>query len=189
MNRTETLALTRYVQALCPAQKLDQYSSDAWHDVLGDLPIGLAKRAAAACARQKPFVSPSEIVAAAIRLRRAVKAQIQREVDETGILPPLGGLEYVAWRRARSIEATREAYRRIAGGVYDLTKVDIAEDLGGEEALFNDPRPLTRVDGRPAIEAKRIEDEPTVPLAEVLAKAREIREANREPQPETEPAA
>jgi len=188
MNHTETIELTRYVQALCPAQKLDQYSADAWHDVIGDLPLGLAKRAAAACARQKPFVAQSEIVAAAIRLRRAVKAQIDREANDV-VNPPQGGLAYVEWRRQRSIEATREADRRIARGVYDLTKVDIAEDLGGEEALFNDPRPLTRVDGRPAIEAKRIEDEPTVPLAEVLAKAREIRDASREPKPETEPAA
>jgi len=67
--------------------------------------------------------------------------------------------------------------------------VDIAEELG-EAAIWRTPRPLNRIDGQRAIEApKRIEDEPTVPLADVLARARVIRDANRDPQPETEPVA
>jgi len=182
VNRIETIALTRYVQALCPAQKLDQYSADAWHDVLGDLPLGLAKKAAAMCARQKPFVAPSEIVAAAIRLRRAVRAQIDKEAKEAN--PPDGGAEYVQWRRKQSAELTAEADRQIADNVYDLTSVDLTEDLSSPGAMFGSHHTLTRIDGRREIEPpRRIEDEPTVPLAEVLARARAIRDANREQAP------
>jgi hypothetical protein len=183
MNHTETIELTRYVQALCPAQKLDQYSADAWHDVLGDLPLGVAKKAAASCARLKPFVAPSEIIGAAFRLRRAVCAQVERETEETDA--PQDGHAYVAWRRRRVAEIRAEADRRIGGNVYDLSRVDVSGDVYAE----SEPVALDRIDGRPAIEARRIEDEPTVPLAEVLEKARAIRDASREPQSETEPAA
>lgn len=37
MNSTETLALTRLVKALCPSQKLDEMTPDAWALVLDDI--------------------------------------------------------------------------------------------------------------------------------------------------------
>lgn len=181
MNRTETLALTRYVQALCPAQKLDQYSADAWHDVLGDLPVGVAKKAAAMCARLKPFVAPSEIVGAALRLRRAVCAQIDRETADVDA--PQDGAAYVAWRRQRVREITAEADRRIGDGVYDLTRVDLSGDI----AYDSDPPMLARVDGRPALEAPRAEVNVTVDPARVqeaiqttISRAREVAFAHRQ---------
>lgn len=35
MEAREAIMLCRYVQALCPAQKFDQYTPDAWLDALG----------------------------------------------------------------------------------------------------------------------------------------------------------
>lgn len=152
MNRTETLALTRYVQALCPAQKLDEFSADAWHDVLADLPHPVAKKAAAMCARSKPFVAPSEIVTAAHRLRRAVRSQIEREVDGSIDSAPTDGRGYVEWRREQVAWAIAEADRRLADDVYDVTGVDVAGAIDPD-----DYKPLTRRDGRPAIEARKPE--------------------------------
>lgn len=73
MTPDETVILARYVRALCPQQKFDEYTPDAWHDVLGDCPLDAARAAAAAVARRQPFVSPAEIVAE-IRTQRADRA-------------------------------------------------------------------------------------------------------------------
>lgn len=62
MIHQETTALCRYVRALCPQQKFDEYTPDAWHDVLGDYQLTDARAAAAAVAKRQPFVSPAEII-------------------------------------------------------------------------------------------------------------------------------
>lgn len=74
MTPAEAVVLTRYVKALCPQQKIDTYTPDAWHDLLGDLPLGEARAAAAAVARRQPFVSPSEIITE-IRLQHDATAR------------------------------------------------------------------------------------------------------------------
>lgn len=61
MNRQEVVALARYVKACCPAQAIDEYTPDAWHDLLGDLGLEACRQAAARVARRQPFVAPAEI--------------------------------------------------------------------------------------------------------------------------------
>lgn len=63
MTPTETVMLARFVKAICPQQKIDAYTPDAWYEVIGHLDLGECREAAAAVARRKPFVSPSEIIA------------------------------------------------------------------------------------------------------------------------------
>ncbi|MEU7318329.1 hypothetical protein [Streptomyces sp. NPDC007083] len=63
MNNQETTQLCRYVRALCPQQKFDEYTPDAWHDILGPVPLDDAREAAARVARRQPFVAPAEILA------------------------------------------------------------------------------------------------------------------------------
>lgn len=62
MTPDETVILARYVRALCPQQKFDEFTPDAWHDVLGDYQLADARQAAARVAKRQPFVAPSEIV-------------------------------------------------------------------------------------------------------------------------------
>lgn len=62
MTPDETVVLARYVRALCPQQKFDEYTPDAWHDVIGEYSLASARSAAAAVARRQPFVSPAEII-------------------------------------------------------------------------------------------------------------------------------
>jgi hypothetical protein len=71
MNPSETVMLARYVKALCPQQKFDEYTPDAWHDVLGDFSLADARAAAAAVAKRQPFVSPAEIIGEIKRQRGA----------------------------------------------------------------------------------------------------------------------
>jgi hypothetical protein len=69
LTPSETVILTRYVKALCPAQAIDDYTPDAWHDVLGALPLDEARSAVVAVASQKPFCAPSEILAEVAKAR------------------------------------------------------------------------------------------------------------------------
>jgi hypothetical protein len=71
MTPKEAVLLTRYVKACCPQQQIDEYTPDAWFDILGDLDLGDCKAAAAEVARHQPFVAPSEIRAEVRRVRDA----------------------------------------------------------------------------------------------------------------------
>lgn len=72
MTPDETVILARYVRALCPQQKFDEYTPDAWHDVLRDFTLPEARTAAATIAGRQPFVSPGEIATEARKQRRAL---------------------------------------------------------------------------------------------------------------------
>jgi hypothetical protein len=77
MKPEETVVLARYVRALCPQQRFDEYTPDAWHDVLGDLPLDGARTAAATVARRQPWVSPAEIIAEYEQRRTTAAVDIQ----------------------------------------------------------------------------------------------------------------
>jgi hypothetical protein len=81
MSPDETVMLARYVRALCPQQKFDEYTPDAWHDVLGDYTLLECRSAAAEMARRQPFVSPAEIIGV-IRQRRGDNA---RDIQGPGL--------------------------------------------------------------------------------------------------------
>ena len=102
MIKTEAAALCRYLQACCPQQKFDQFTSDAWFDLLADMPYGLAKLAAQRVASRQPFVSPSEIIATAKAMRKAVAPHITRLLDDIeGAAPSDPDTNWIAWCKAR----------------------------------------------------------------------------------------
>jgi hypothetical protein len=71
VNDLEAVVITRYVRALCPQQKFDEYTADAWIDVLAPYTLDDCKRSAALIAGRQPFVAPAEIVAEVKKLRNA----------------------------------------------------------------------------------------------------------------------
>ena len=102
MIKTEAAALCRYLQACCPQQKFDQFTSDAWFDLLADMPYGLAKLAAQRVASRQPFVSPSEIIATAKAMRKAVDPHITRLLDDIeGAAPSDPDTDWIAWCKGR----------------------------------------------------------------------------------------
>lgn len=102
MIKTEAAALCRYLQACCPQQKFDQFTSDAWFDLLADMPFGLAKLAAQRVASRQPFVSPSDIIATAKAMRKAVDPHITRLLDSIeGAAPSDPDADWLAWCKAR----------------------------------------------------------------------------------------
>jgi hypothetical protein len=77
MTPSETVVLTRYVKACCPQQAIDEYTPDAWYDLLDDLEFADCKTAATAVAKRQPFVAPAEIRA---EVRRTRSDRLAREL-------------------------------------------------------------------------------------------------------------
>ena len=88
MNKTETVLLCRYVKAMCPAQAIDEYTPDAWADVLHDVDLDEAKAAIQRGVRDHGwrFVDVTEVVSGVRQLRRG---RIDEWIRQFGpILPP-----------------------------------------------------------------------------------------------------
>ncbi|KIQ67023.1 hypothetical protein TR51_06435 [Kitasatospora griseola] len=105
MNDAEAVMLARYVRALCPQQKFDEYTADTYGDVFADYDLEECKQAAAAIGRRQPFIAPAEIIdeVRAVRARRLADFRYEPNPDETSA-------EYV--RRLRGqISATIAGHR------------------------------------------------------------------------------
>jgi hypothetical protein len=65
VNRADAIKLCRYVHAITPGQKLDEYTPQAWADILEDLPCSFdeARSVVINIKRRQVFVDCSEIVA------------------------------------------------------------------------------------------------------------------------------
>jgi hypothetical protein len=63
MNRVDVVRLVAYVSQLNPAQAIDEFTADAWWDVLGDLPVTFdqARAAAAKVAKRERWIAVSAI--------------------------------------------------------------------------------------------------------------------------------
>ena len=117
MNRADAIRLCRYVHAATPAQKLDEYTPQAWADILEDLPCSFddARAAVIAIKRRQVFVDCSDIIAEVRRIR-------DERLERTP-LPPVppevldNGPAYLEWRE-REIRriADGEPERKAIGG-------------------------------------------------------------------------
>jgi hypothetical protein len=80
MTPDEMVFLTRYVHALCPAQKFDDYTEEAWMDVLGRFTLAECRAAAATAAGESAFVSAADIAGIA-RRNRTARLKIHNEIE------------------------------------------------------------------------------------------------------------
>jgi hypothetical protein len=71
VNDTDLTKLCRYVAALSPAQQWDEYTVDAWADVLPrDFTLDECRAAVIEVKRRQPWVDPSSIIDQVRRARR-----------------------------------------------------------------------------------------------------------------------
>jgi len=68
-----------YVNACCPQQAMDEYTPDAWHDLLGDMGLDECRAAVVAIAQRQPFVAASEIRGEVKRARAMAAAHEQHQ--------------------------------------------------------------------------------------------------------------
>jgi hypothetical protein len=86
MTNAEAVLLCRFAKACCPQQQFDQYTPDAWFELLSDLRFEDCKEALTAVVKRQPFVSPAEI-------REEVRRVRNKRVSDFGVIPdPPGDL-------------------------------------------------------------------------------------------------
>ncbi len=93
MTPTEAIKLCRLVKACCPQQQVDEYTPDAWGELLGDLRLVDCVDAVKALAQRQPFIAPCEIRTEVRRIRND-------RLDRAGVLmppPDLPGEDYNRW--------------------------------------------------------------------------------------------
>ena len=69
MNEEEIAKLIRFVHALCPAQKMDEFTPDAWELVLDNVTFDDAKNALKTLGQTLRFIAPSDIAQEVRRVR------------------------------------------------------------------------------------------------------------------------
>lgn len=98
MNPDETVTLVRYVRAACPQQRVDEFTAEAWYDVLYPFTVDEARAAISAhVAAGNAFVAVGEIVTA---IRRSRADRLHRHTDPTPAADPDDVHAYQAELRA-----------------------------------------------------------------------------------------
>lgn len=114
MNEMEIAQVLGFVRALCPAQKLDEFTPDAWELVLDGIDFDDAKAALKTLGQQLRFIAPADI-AGEVRRARATRPSFPpgtgREALDAEHRAVVDGPEDVAGY-LRTLRAQR---RRIAG--------------------------------------------------------------------------
>jgi hypothetical protein len=154
MNRTETVLLCRYAKAMCPAQAIDEYTPDAWADVLSDVTLEEAKTAIQDGIRNRGwrFIDVTDVVAGA-RAQRTVRLnEWSRQFGP--LLPP----------RALDADPVKEQ-----AWLLDARRKILDGEVTHPSQLTIDPPmadlPVRNVDalgqlGRPRLEPMRVPDAP-----------------------------
>ncbi len=108
MTPTEAVILCRFARSICPQQHFDEFTPDAWGEVLGRLRLVDCKEALTELAAKQPFVSPAEIRAEVRRIRRERDSDFGALPDPPNDIDPDDTAAYMRW--------LRETRRRIADG-------------------------------------------------------------------------
>lgn len=69
MTPTEAVQLVGIVSQISPAQRIDEYTADAWHMLLDDVELADALEAVRIIGRKQAFIAPAEVLAEVRRIR------------------------------------------------------------------------------------------------------------------------
>lgn len=179
MNEAEIAKLLRFVHALCPAQKFDEYSPDAWELVLGDVPFDDAREALKKLGQQLRFIAPSDIAQEVRRVRNARAAQYTDYADTLPDADPDRPLDYIAALRAHNFRAAS------ALPAHPVRQAIESEFVYVRSKWSREPAPLKAIEAAPdpAFEAARaaLAALPPQRAQDFLTEARSLLEADGVP--------
>ena len=131
MTPGESILVTRFVQAACPHQKIDEYTPDVWHKLMSDLNYSDVLDALTNLGNHLSFIGPPEIRAEVRRIRdERIRADMSDPAYDGADV--LGGLAAIrAHRRAvgdgtvdPKVSSSSDAVR--AGEVLKLAEATLA---------------------------------------------------------------
>ncbi len=99
MTPTEAVILCRFARSICPQQHFDEFTPDAWGEVLGRLRLVDCKEALVELATKQPFVSPAEIRTEVRRIRRERDSDFGALPDPPSDIDPDDTAAYMRWLR------------------------------------------------------------------------------------------
>lgn len=103
MNEQEIAQIIGFVHALCPAQKMDEYTPDAWELVLEDIAFADARAALKTLGLQLRFIAPADIAGEVRKIRTArIATYVEAEPD---IDDPDDAMAYIAAIRTGRFKA------------------------------------------------------------------------------------
>ncbi|MFL6113967.1 MAG: hypothetical protein ACJ786_21800 [Catenulispora sp.] len=143
MTEAEIAKLLRFVHALCPAQKFDEYSPDAWELVLGDVPFDDARDALKKLGQQLRFIAPSDIAQEVRRVRNARAAQYTDYADTLPDADPDRPLDYIRALREHNFRAASQLPARPVRQAIESEFVYIRSKWSRE------PAPLKAIEAAP----------------------------------------
>ena len=94
MTPTEVVELTAFVSQASPSQKIDEFTSDAWYDLLDDIPFADGLAAAKRVARRQPYIAPADIRAEVRIIRRE-----RLDHADSSYTPPVGEQSFSEYQR------------------------------------------------------------------------------------------
>jgi hypothetical protein len=83
VDLVETTALLAYVKQATPHQRMDEFTADAWADLLEDVTYADARLAVKAILKRQQYVAPSEVLT---EIKRARAAALD-SVDVASLIP------------------------------------------------------------------------------------------------------
>lgn len=146
MNPIEAVTLTRYVKAICPQQKFDEFTSDAWGDVLADIDADEARRAVIRLARRQPFISPAEIIGEIVDVRAEAASDFQGpglpaevpDADPDDPVAYIAALRAQRYRAADGLELTPRPMKALLAGITG----EIPKPISNQLSAVRRPGPL-----------------------------------------------
>lgn len=106
MTPTETFALVRIIRAKCPAQKIDEYTAEAWHDDLEPLRFEDCRQAVSNLIwlQRQRFIAVADLIDEVRRIRND-------RIDRVVLCPPPDCPDEAAW--------LLDARRQVGDGTWD----------------------------------------------------------------------
>ncbi|MBQ0827661.1 zinc finger domain-containing protein [Streptomyces tagetis] len=124
MTPKEAVLIAKYVATLCPQQKFNEFTPNAWGNVLAPYAFEEAQAAVDAVSSRQAFVSPSEIITE-IKARRAERIELANVVYDGDPLET----------GAESAAALREIIRAAGDGLTGPSSIRASLGAGDRLAL------------------------------------------------------
>jgi len=179
MNEIELAKLLRFVHALCPAQKFDEYTPDAWELVLGDVPFDDARDALKTLGQKLRFIAPSDIAQEVRRVRNVRAAQYTDYADTLPDADPDKPLDYIRALREHNFRTASQLPGQPVRQAIESTFLFVQSKWSRE------PAPLKAIEAapNPEFDAARatLAELPPERAQELLTEARKRLEADGVP--------